>query len=134
MAHSMGGLDGRHLITHIRPTEYVPLSLTSISTPHRGSPFMDWCAVSLIPFMFARKDTDEINTTSNISVSDADNPVPPIDAPTTKHNRSRNRYRQQSPTARPRSAKRLSVYRCPPSLPRLLLSSFRSSTHPHTQT
>ncbi|KAF8558267.1 alpha/beta-hydrolase [Imleria badia] len=44
MAHSMGGLDGRHLISHIRPTEYVPLSLTSISTPHRGSPFMDWCA------------------------------------------------------------------------------------------
>ncbi|KAJ7031615.1 Alpha/Beta hydrolase protein [Mycena alexandri] len=44
LAHSMGGLDCRHLISHIRPTEYVPLSLTSISTPHRGSPFMDWCA------------------------------------------------------------------------------------------
>ncbi|KAG1715711.1 hypothetical protein ID866_1427, partial [Astraeus odoratus] len=44
MAHSMGGLDCRHLITHIQPTEYAPLSLTSISTPHRGSPFMDWCA------------------------------------------------------------------------------------------
>ncbi|KAI5989111.1 alpha beta-hydrolase [Pisolithus albus] len=38
MAHSMGGLDCRHLITHIKPTDYVPLSLTSISTPHRGSP------------------------------------------------------------------------------------------------
>ncbi|KAJ7777872.1 Alpha/Beta hydrolase protein [Mycena maculata] len=44
IAHSMGGLDCRHLISHIKPTEYVPLSLTSISTPHRGSPFMDWCA------------------------------------------------------------------------------------------
>ncbi|KAJ7177960.1 Alpha/Beta hydrolase protein [Mycena filopes] len=44
LAHSMGGLDCRHLISHIRPTDYVPLSLTSISTPHRGSPFMDWCA------------------------------------------------------------------------------------------
>ncbi|KAG8214675.1 alpha beta-hydrolase [Butyriboletus roseoflavus] len=43
IAHSMGGLDCRHLVTHVRPTEYVPLSLTSISTPHRGSPFMDWC-------------------------------------------------------------------------------------------
>ncbi|KAI0036012.1 Alpha/Beta hydrolase protein [Vararia minispora EC-137] len=43
LAHSMGGLDGRHLITHIRPHAYVPLSLTSIATPHRGSPFMDWC-------------------------------------------------------------------------------------------
>ncbi|KAG6919636.1 hypothetical protein DXG01_003500 [Tephrocybe rancida] len=44
LAHSMGGLDCRHLITHIKPEVYAPLSLTSISTPHRGSPFMDWCA------------------------------------------------------------------------------------------
>ncbi|KAJ7628613.1 alpha beta-hydrolase [Roridomyces roridus] len=43
LAHSMGGLDCRHLISHIKPAEYVPLSLLSISTPHRGSPFMDWC-------------------------------------------------------------------------------------------
>ncbi|KAJ7099704.1 Alpha/Beta hydrolase protein [Mycena epipterygia] len=47
LAHSMGGLDCRHLISHIKPTEYVPLSLTSISTPHRGSPFMDWCAENI---------------------------------------------------------------------------------------
>lgn len=47
LAHSMGGLDCRHLISHIQPPEYAPLSLTTISTPHRGSPFMDWCAVSL---------------------------------------------------------------------------------------
>jgi triacylglycerol lipase len=46
LAHSMGGLDCRHLISHISPKEYVPLSLTTIGTPHRGSPFMDWCAVS----------------------------------------------------------------------------------------
>ncbi|KAI1788833.1 alpha/beta-hydrolase [Ganoderma leucocontextum] len=43
LAHSMGGLDCRHLITHIKPSDYVPLSLTTIATPHRGSPFMDWC-------------------------------------------------------------------------------------------
>lgn len=48
MAHSMGGLDCRHLITHLKPTEYTPLSLTTVSTPHRGSPFMDWCTVSII--------------------------------------------------------------------------------------
>ncbi|KAF8208344.1 Alpha/Beta hydrolase protein [Mycena galopus ATCC 62051] len=47
LAHSMGGLDCRHLISHIKPTEYVPLSLTTISTPHRGSPFMDWCAENI---------------------------------------------------------------------------------------
>ncbi|TRM62145.1 Alpha/Beta hydrolase protein [Schizophyllum amplum] len=44
LAHSMGGLDARHLISHIKPKEYSPLSLMSVSTPHRGSPFMDWCA------------------------------------------------------------------------------------------
>ena len=43
MAHSMGGLDCRHLITHLKPADYTPLSLTTIATPHRGSPFMDWC-------------------------------------------------------------------------------------------
>ncbi|EKM49783.1 uncharacterized protein PHACADRAFT_265467 [Phanerochaete carnosa HHB-10118-sp] len=43
MAHSMGGLDCRHLISHIKPTEYTPVSLTTVATPHRGSPFMDWC-------------------------------------------------------------------------------------------
>ncbi len=41
----MGGLDARYLISQIRPTpeEYTPLTLTTINTPHRGSPFMDWC-------------------------------------------------------------------------------------------
>ncbi|KAM5540857.1 hypothetical protein V8D89_005501 [Ganoderma adspersum] len=43
LAHSMGGLDCRHLITNIKPSDYVPLSLTTVATPHRGSPFMDWC-------------------------------------------------------------------------------------------
>ena len=55
---------------------------------------MDWCAVSLIPFMFVRKDTDEINTTSNTSVSDADNTIPRFKlTPSDEHNQSRNRYR-----------------------------------------
>lgn len=51
VAHSMGGLDCRYLITHLKPETYTPLSLTMIGTPNRGSPFMDWCAVS---FLFAR--------------------------------------------------------------------------------
>ncbi|CAG8507253.1 593_t:CDS:2 [Cetraspora pellucida] len=44
LAHSMGGLDCRCLIANI-PTEkkYVVRTLTTIATPHRGSPFMDWC-------------------------------------------------------------------------------------------
>jgi triacylglycerol lipase len=43
IAHSMGGLDCRHLITHINPMQYRPISLTTLSTPHRGSSFMDFC-------------------------------------------------------------------------------------------
>ncbi|GJJ15463.1 hypothetical protein Clacol_009741 [Clathrus columnatus] len=47
VAHSMGGLDCRHLITHIKPQDYRPLSLMSLSVPHRGSPFMDWCMANI---------------------------------------------------------------------------------------
>lgn len=47
VAHSMGGLDCRFLISHIKPETYRPLSLTMIGTPNRGSPFMDWCAANI---------------------------------------------------------------------------------------
>ena len=49
VGHSMGGLDVRYLIANIRPSpeEYIPMSLTSLSTPHRGSPFMDWCNANI---------------------------------------------------------------------------------------
>ncbi|KAF9296451.1 hypothetical protein BGZ74_010327 [Mortierella antarctica] len=43
LAHSMGGLDCRYLISHIQDKNYNVQSLTTLSTPHRGSPFMDWC-------------------------------------------------------------------------------------------
>ena len=52
MAHSMGGLDCRHLITHLKPADYAPLSLTTIATPHRGSPFMDWCQARRLHTLF----------------------------------------------------------------------------------
>ncbi|KAJ9090584.1 putative alpha/beta-hydrolase [Entomophthora muscae] len=39
----MGGLDGRYLISNIKNKSYKVLSLTTVATPHRGSPFMDWC-------------------------------------------------------------------------------------------
>ncbi|KAF9996720.1 hypothetical protein BGZ80_000254 [Entomortierella chlamydospora] len=42
VAHSMGGLDCRYLISHIHNKNYEVLSLTTLSTPHRGSPMMDW--------------------------------------------------------------------------------------------
>ena len=41
IAHSLGGLDARYLISRLGMAERV-LSLTTISTPHRGTPFADW--------------------------------------------------------------------------------------------
>lgn len=47
VGHSMGGLDCRYLLSSIKPTEYNPLSLTTLATPHRGSPFMEWCRANI---------------------------------------------------------------------------------------
>jgi triacylglycerol lipase len=41
LAHSMGGLDARYMISKLGMESRV-LSLTTIGTPHRGSPFADW--------------------------------------------------------------------------------------------
>jgi triacylglycerol lipase len=41
IAHSMGGLDARYMITHLNMAEHVR-SLTTICTPHRGSYLADW--------------------------------------------------------------------------------------------
>lgn len=37
VAHSMGGLDARFLISRIQPQEFEIKSLTTVATPHRGS-------------------------------------------------------------------------------------------------
>ena len=45
IAHSMGGLDTRHMIFNDRHSGKIHkqiASLTTISTPHAGSPFADW--------------------------------------------------------------------------------------------
>lgn len=41
IAHSMGGLDARRLISRVQPTEFKIKSLTTIATPHRGSSAAD---------------------------------------------------------------------------------------------
>lgn len=43
IGHSMGGLDVRYLISHIKRKPYKVLSLATVATPHRGSSFMDFC-------------------------------------------------------------------------------------------
>ena len=45
IAHSMGGLDARHMLFNDRGQGKIHeciASLTTISTPHEGSPFADW--------------------------------------------------------------------------------------------
>lgn len=41
IAHSMGGLDARYMVSRLGMAERV-LTLTTVGTPHRGSPFADW--------------------------------------------------------------------------------------------
>jgi triacylglycerol lipase len=52
IAHSMGGLDGRYMISRLKPDNVEVLSLTTIATPHRGSAFAD--------FVFAEIGSDRL--------------------------------------------------------------------------
>ncbi|ORX56964.1 alpha/beta-hydrolase [Hesseltinella vesiculosa] len=42
VAHSMGGLDCRYLLSHIKQRSYRVNSLSTICTPHRGSSLTNW--------------------------------------------------------------------------------------------
>ncbi len=46
VAHSMGGLDARYMITKLGMDSHVAALLT-VTTPHRGSPLADWCVRNL---------------------------------------------------------------------------------------
>jgi triacylglycerol lipase len=48
LAHSMGGLDCRYLISRLGMASRV-LSLTTVATPHHGTPFADWGLRRLVP-------------------------------------------------------------------------------------
>jgi len=48
VGHSMGGLDCRYLISQVQPRAFKPVTLTTISTPHRGSPFADYLIDNVI--------------------------------------------------------------------------------------
>ncbi len=41
IAHSMGGLDSRYVISKLDPQQRIR-SLTTVATPHQGSPLADW--------------------------------------------------------------------------------------------
>lgn len=42
IAHSMGGLDARYMISRLQPPNVNVLSLTTIASPHKGSAFADY--------------------------------------------------------------------------------------------
>src|SRR4051794_19725180 len=46
LAHSMGGLDARYMIAELGMAQRVA-GLVTLSTPHRGSPYADWCLLNL---------------------------------------------------------------------------------------
>ncbi|KAL7417392.1 Alpha/Beta hydrolase protein [Mrakia frigida] len=48
VGHSMGGLDCRFLASRLKPTSFKIASLTTIATPHRGSPFADYVINEII--------------------------------------------------------------------------------------
>ncbi len=50
LSHSMGGLDSRHMITHLGMANRV-LSLTTLGTPHRGTAFADWGVRRFAPLL-----------------------------------------------------------------------------------
>jgi triacylglycerol lipase len=55
IAHSMGGLDARYLISHLGMADQVR-SLTTVSTPHRGTCVADWFIANFrqrIPLLIA---------------------------------------------------------------------------------
>lgn len=114
MAHSMGGLDCRHLITHLKPVEYTPLSLTTIATPHRGSPFMDWCKEYL---GLGRRRPEDDGTSASASMTTMRHTIDTTSA----------EQHQQSPTT-------LSFSSLPSSFTTLLLSLFDSPAYANLTT
>ncbi len=71
VAHSMGGLDSRYAISRLGLASRV-LSLTTLGTPHRGTPFADWGRRRLLPifesffhlFGIPRAAIDDLTTTA----------------------------------------------------------------------
>lgn len=54
VAHSMGGLDARYLISRICPDEFRVRSLTTVATPHRGSSAADMLIRDIGPDLLPR--------------------------------------------------------------------------------
>ncbi|RIB03894.1 hypothetical protein C2G38_2286015, partial [Gigaspora rosea] len=66
-AKVVGGLDCRYLITHLPTEKSIVRTLTTIATPHHGSPFMDWCRDNTprSTIVATKTDQSEPSKTSN---------------------------------------------------------------------
>ncbi|KAI8068665.1 Alpha/Beta hydrolase protein [Gongronella butleri] len=71
VAHSMGGLDCRYLLSHLHDRAYQPLSLTTISTPHRGSSLTNWFRQYGLAKMTEREPWVEMASASTSSAAAA---------------------------------------------------------------
>lgn len=66
IAHSMGGLDARYMISRLKPPNVRVRSLTTIASPHRGSAFADYCFDQIgperLPKIYRALQTMQIST------------------------------------------------------------------------
>jgi triacylglycerol lipase len=46
LAYSLGGLDARYMVRHLGMADRVA-AIVTMSTPHRGSPYADWCVKNI---------------------------------------------------------------------------------------
>jgi triacylglycerol lipase len=54
VAHSMGGLDARYMISRLQPANVNVKSLITVATPHHGSPFADYLIDGIGPHYLPR--------------------------------------------------------------------------------
>lgn len=62
IAHSMGGLDSRYLISNLKSENYKVASLTTISTPHHGSEAADFVMDNINHKLILTKAIPELTT------------------------------------------------------------------------
>jgi triacylglycerol lipase len=88
IAHSMGGLDARYMITKLGMDDRVS-ALVTISTPHRGSPYADWCIThgqrlgAMKLFNFLNLDVQAVSDLTLASCARFNEQVP--DAPSVRY-------------------------------------------------
>jgi triacylglycerol lipase len=75
LAHSMGGLDARHMLAHLAMADKVK-ALVTISTPHRGSPYADWMLQRTAPMNLGGPALRELSTAAcrNFNARTPDHP------------------------------------------------------------